>query len=198
MAPRAKAPTARPAAAAPAPEPEQPARQPAREAAPPAGQVDLDRHMVPGRAVAYNRAGQPIQRTAAETGVDTFFVQPGVKPQGWSWEWKRETVNGQSDPMYMSQLQQVGWEPVMYESYPGIFAPRFDSNGNETKGPVRRGGLMLMERAQVLTDEALADERRKAEDRVGTSRKQYSAGLQDAARNSDNAEIDNAAQSTSL
>jgi hypothetical protein len=154
--------------------------------------------MVPGRAVAFNRAGVPIQRTAAETGVDTFFIPPGVKPQGWSWEWKRETVNGEADPMYMSHLHQVGWEPVMYESYPGIFAPRFDTAGNETKGPVRRGGQMLMERAQVLTDEAFADERRKAEDRVGLSRKQYSASLQDAARNSTTAEYDITAQRTSF
>lgn len=130
--------------------------------------------LIAGRAVAYNRAGQPIQRSAAETGVDDFAIPAHLPPPGWSWEWKRETVKGETDPQYISRLMQVGWEPVMYESYPGVFAPEFDHDGKPTKGPVRRKGLALYERALVLTKEAMADEKRKADEKVGRAKHQYS------------------------
>jgi len=166
--------TARPAAAEPArqapaapPPDREPARAEAREA------VNTG-PIIPGRAVAYNRAGMPIQRAGAETGVDEFFIPPHLPPAGWSWEWKRESNRGETDPFYMSKLMQVGWEPVMYESYPGVFAPVYDDQGKEMKGPVRRKGLMLMERSAVLTEEAFLDEKRRADERVGTAKHQYS------------------------
>ncbi len=129
---------------------------------------------VPGRVVATNRAGMPIQRTASGAGVNRFFIPPHLPPPGWSWEFKRETVTGMTDPAYMAELMKNGWEPVMYESYPGIFAPEFDDKGLPIKGPVRIDGQMLMERAEVLTLEARAEEKRKADDRVGTASRQYS------------------------
>lgn len=190
MATRSKAPPSRPAAAQVA---QEPIREPIREQTQPMPEMPL----VPGRVVATNRAGKPIQRVAAETGVDKFFIPPGVKPPGWSWEWKAETVLGESDPMYLSQLAQVGWEPVSYEQYPGVFAPRFDDQGNERKGPVRRGGQMLMERAQILTDEAMADDKRKADEKVGSSRRQYSAPLQELAARTQTAAYDITAQQSS-
>lgn len=158
--PRAKARPAAPAAVEAAPEP---VREPVRP----------ERPLIPGRAVALNRAGVPVQRAGAQTGVDSFFIPPHLPPPGWSWEWKRETVYGQTDSFYLSQLHQVGWEHVMYEQYPGVFAPEYDDKGQRTVGPVRRHGLMLMERSEVLTKEAQADERRKADERVNGAKHQY-------------------------
>src|SRR5215472_10285822 len=66
--------------------------------------------LIPGRAVGISRSGKPVQRAAAETGVDEFFIPANLPPQGWSWEWKRELTRGQPDPYYMSRLGQVGWE----------------------------------------------------------------------------------------
>lgn len=152
------------------------AAEPAQQAGPAGDGAPREnrRPVIPGRAVALNRAGQPIQRAGAETGVNEFFIPPHLPPQGWSWEWKRESNVGETDPFYMSKLHQVGWEPVMYESYPGVFAPEYDDKGQATKGPVRRKGLILMERSAVLTQEAFEDETRRADERVGNSRKQYS------------------------
>lgn len=147
------------------------------EAQSPVGR-EIKRPIIPGRAVAYNRAGKPIQRAGAETGVDDFHIPEDLlhkyAAEGWSLEWKRESVTGETDPFYMSKLNQVGWEPVMYESYPGRFAPEYDDKGQATKGPVRRKGLMLMERDLKLTREAMMDEKRRADERVGNSVRQYS------------------------
>lgn len=161
----------------PAPEP---VREAVREPAAPAAET-VERvvarqavPLIPGRAVALNRAGQPIQRAAAETGVNRFFIPPHLPPPEWSWEWKRESAYGETDPSYMSNMNQVGWEAVMYESYPGVFAPEFDAAGNQTKGPVRRGGLCLMERPKVLTDEAIHERKRIADEKIGRATRQYS------------------------
>lgn len=129
--------------------------------------------LVPGKAVALNRAGLPVQRAAAETGVNAFFVPPHLPPAGWSWEWKRESVRGQADPYYISRLKQVAWEPVRYESYPGVFAPEYDEHGKPWVGPVRREGLMLMERPANLTKEAQDEEIAKAKRRSNDARNQY-------------------------
>lgn len=160
--------TARSKAAAPQAEAPQvaPVREPVREPS---------RPMIPGRAVAYNRAGQPIQRTSSAAGVNQFDHPPA--PEGWSWEWKAETVLGQPNTAHMAEMRRAGWEPVLYENWPGMFAPVTDADtGLPTKGPVRRLNMMLMERQMVLTQEARAEEKRKADDRVRVSRQQYVAG----------------------
>lgn len=131
------------------------------------------RPVIPGRAVAYNRAGQPIQRAGAETGVDEFAIPPHLPPPGWSWEWKVESVLGATDHGVQAKQAAVGWEPVMMESYPGVFAPEYNDKGEINKGPVRRKGLMLKERPMVLTIEAQADEKRKADERVHGAKNQY-------------------------
>ena len=154
-------------AAAPAPQAE-PARPQARE--------DM-RPIIPGRAVALNRQGLPTQRAGAEAGVNQFAIPSNLPPQGWAWQWKRESCYGQTDEFYTSQLLQHGWEHVMYESYPGVFAPQYDEKGGLRKGPVRRLGLMLMERPMALELEAQADEKRKADERVGNSKHQYVRSL---------------------
>lgn len=149
---------------------------------------------IPGRAVALNRAGKPVQRAAAETGVNEFYIPPHLPPQGWSWEWKEETVLGEVRQGYAAKLALVGWEPVMYESYPGTFGPEFDDQGKPRKGPVRRGGLMLMERAMTLTMEAVIEEKRKADQKMGDANRQYSRV---DTRGSTTAEFDLTAQRTS-
>jgi hypothetical protein len=143
-----------------------PAREPVREPL---------RPVIPGRAVALNRAGQPVQRAGSSSGVNQFDHPP--PPEGWSWEWKAEFVLKQPNTAHMAEMRRVGWEPVLYENHPGIFAPEFDPDtGERTKGPVRRLDMMLMERPIVLTLEAMQDEKNKADNRVHVSRQQYRAG----------------------
>jgi hypothetical protein len=126
-------------------------------------------HNSQGRVQVTNRAGEVVSRSSAQSGVDQFHVPPGIIPQGWSWEWKRESVNGMTEPSYIAEMTQVGWEPVMAESYPGVFQPA------SMPGPIRRKGLMLMERRIELTHEASRDEKRRADERVGNSIRKHGA-----------------------
>jgi hypothetical protein len=152
----------------------------------PAKQPDIP--LVAGRAVGYRRDGTPIQRVAAETGVDQFHIPAHLPPPGWSWEWKEHTVVGEIRHGVQAFQAQVGWEPVMCESYPGVFAPV------DVKGPVIRGGLMLKERPAVLTQEAKMDELNKARQKVGQATRQYSRLNTDGATT---AEFDQTAQRSS-
>jgi hypothetical protein len=79
-------------------------------------------------------------------------------PTGWVYQWVAETVIG--DPhVVMDQrmaMDQNGWKPVAAERHDGVFLPAGSS------GAIRRGGLVLCERPKALQDEALAEERAKA------------------------------------
>jgi hypothetical protein len=133
--------------------------------------------LIPGRAVALNRQGVPVQRAGAEAGVDQFWIPPHLlkrfHDEGFDVEWKEHTIHGQHRADVAARQRQVGWEPVMTESYPGVFAPEFDINGQPNRGPIIRGGLMLMERPMPLSLEAKRDEKRKADDKVRGAKQQY-------------------------
>lgn len=120
-----------------------------------------------GRLQALNRAGEYVSRASAGSGVDQFYVPPGTIPHGWSWEWKNESVLGKVDPQYDAMLAQVGWEPVMAEAHDGIFLPPGQ------KGPIRRHGMILMERRIELTLEAQAEEKRKADEKLTGARRKH-------------------------
>lgn len=163
MAPRKPAPVAPNPPAAP-----QVARQPVRDVRAGIGHNSL------GRTVATNRRGEPVTRSSATAGVNQFHVPPEIIPPGWSWEWKTETVAGMPDPAYAAELAQNGWEPVLAESFPGIFMPI------DCKGAIRRKGMILMERPMELTLEAQRDEQMRAKERVGNAVRKHSLNAQGA------------------
>ncbi len=114
------------------------------------------------RAVAYRRDGTPVWRHGAAS-EDRLHIDPSLIPEGWTWEGKRFTVYNAPDPAYQAALARDGWEPVLAENYPGVFMPI------DYKGPVIVDGLMLMERPSVLTEEARAEEKRKADAAITAS-----------------------------
>ncbi len=131
---------------------------------------------IPGRVVALNRAGQPIQRVTAASGVNQFALPAHLPPAGWSWEFKAEKVLGEARTEHIAEMMRAGWEYVKYEDYPGVFAPQLDDTGGIRKGPVRMLNQVLMERPIELTLEANRDDKRRADERVGTAKAQYRAG----------------------
>jgi hypothetical protein len=141
------------------------AREPSREVAAAPGSVIG--HNSSGRLEVLSRSGRVVSRASAQSGIDQFHIPAGVIPPGWSWEWKNETVLGEPNAAYQAELAQVGWEPVMAESYPGVFMPI------DYKGAIRKKGMMLMERPMVLTQEARAEDKRRADDAVGRALKKH-------------------------
>lgn len=109
-----------------------------------------------GRAVAVGRDGKPVWRKVSGN-ADQFAVDPRMIPDGWSYEWKRETIYNEPDPAYQAELASNGWTPVPCERHDGVFLP------HGTQGAIRRGGLILMERPAILTEEARIEDKRNAD-----------------------------------
>ena len=99
----------------------------------------------------------PIRERKRKGGSvsDKFFIDPTKIPPGISYEWKRETLYGASDPSYSVSLAENGWEPVDVSRHPEFMPPGFS-------GPIRRDGMILMERPIELTEEARAEDRMNA------------------------------------
>lgn len=105
-------------------------------------------------------AGIRTRKRKGGTLVDKYAVPPDLIPDGMSWEWKTESVYGQTDSSYMAFMREQGWEPVMADRYPGVFME------DSYHGAIRRDGLLLMERPVELTREAMAEERLAARDAI--------------------------------
>jgi len=102
-------------------------------------------------------------------GIDEFYIDPAIIPDGWSYEWKRETVLGQPDPSYQVTLAQRGWEPVPASRHPQLVPPGW------TGAHIPRKGCVLMERPKEITDEVRAQEIRRARDQVRQKEAQLGA-----------------------
>lgn len=109
----------------------------------------------PVRADAGNqvvgRDGKALSRKRGGNS-DRFHIPAHLIPEGWTYEWKRETLYGQEDPAHMIAMGENGWTPVDASVHPGYFMPKNYS------GPIRRDGMILMERPKELTEEARAED----------------------------------------
>jgi hypothetical protein len=82
---------------------------------------------------------------ALDEGEDELALTNIQVPDGWSYEWKRQTVFGKSDPAYDTRLAKTGWETVPADRHPAMMP-----KGH--RGSITRDGLVLMERPKVITD----------------------------------------------
>lgn len=113
------------------------------------------------------RDGQPLARKR-RNNTDPFYIDPSVIPDGWRYQWCRNSVAGEIDTANMIAHTENGWRPVPAERHPGMFMV----DGH--KGPIERGGLILMERPSALCAEAemeelqlAADQRRSQQEVLG-------------------------------
>lgn len=90
---------------------------------------------------------------------DRFLIPEEDKPAGVSFNWKRWSVHGQEDPFYIANMRLQGWEPVNGDDMPGL-VPEGHS------GPIIKEGVILMARAQELTDQAYAEVARASKQQV--------------------------------
>ena len=128
----------------------------------------------------------PRVRTRARkaTVADNPFDIPKEEiPEGLDYEWKRWSVGGQTDPFYIAQMRQQGWEPVPPKRHPNWVPPGY----NEPH--IIKGGQILMDRPIELTNEAKRELRqlskqqvREAEQRLGMTPQQTLTRDHDGAR----------------
>ncbi len=105
-----------------------------------------------------------------DDGTDEFFVEPGVIPDGWTYEWKTRTILGAEDPAHQVKLARDGWEPVPLSRHPEMM-PAGYKGGNE----ITRKGMVLMERPSEITNEVRALELRRARLQVRAKEEQLSS-----------------------
>jgi hypothetical protein len=120
------------------------------------------------RARAARRAAELREHMGGnmDDGVDKFYIDPRVIPDGWSYEWKRFAVLGKEDPSYHVSLAHRGWEAVPRSRHPEMMP---DNYRGET---IEREGQLLMERPKEITDEVNAIEKRKAREQVSSKEQQ--------------------------
>lgn len=99
---------------------------------------------------AAQRSEQRVpQRLTLRTGSNRYDFDRSVIPSGMTYEWKRKTLFGQDDTENMINLEHNGWTPVPAERHPELSGRRA-ATGSE----IVRGGLILMERPDEITEEA--------------------------------------------
>lgn len=101
-----------------------------------------------------------------DDGVDKFYIDPRIIPDGWSYEWKTFTVLGKENPGYQVSLAHKGWEAVPRSRHPELMPE------NHRGDTIEREGMILMERPKEITDEVKAFELRKARDQVRSKEQQ--------------------------
>jgi hypothetical protein len=125
------------------------------------------------RSEAERRAAEILGHLGSmDEGVDDFYINPSKVPDGWTYEWKRKTIYGQEDPAYEVQLARNGWTPVPASRHPEMM-PK--SGGHQT---IIRKGQILMERPQIVTDQVVNANNRRARDQVRAKESQLSAAPQ--------------------
>jgi len=92
----------------------------------------------------------------ADEGMDEFFIEPGIIPDGWTYEWKTRLILGAEDPAHQVALARKGWESVPASRHPELMPVGY--SGNE----ITRKGMVLMERPSEITREVREAEARRA------------------------------------
>lgn len=104
-----------------------------------------------------------------DDGTDEFFVEPGIIPDGWTYEWKTKSIYGAEDPAHQVKLARDGWEAVPSNRHPEMMPAGY------TGVEITRKGMVLMERPSEITEEIRELERRRARLQVRSKEEQLSA-----------------------
>jgi hypothetical protein len=91
-----------------------------------------------------------------DDGTDEYYIELGIIPDGWSYEWKTRTILGAEDPAHQVALARKGWEVVPASRHPELMPMGY------TGVEITRKGMVLMERPLEITNEARSTELRKA------------------------------------
>jgi hypothetical protein len=118
---------------------------------------------------AARRAAELRNHSEMVESVDEYFIEPGIIPDKWSYEWKRKTVYGAEDPAHQVSLARRGWEVVPASRHPEMMPMGY------TGVEITRKGMILMERPLEITDEVRAAELRKARLQVRAKEEQLTA-----------------------
>lgn len=122
------------------------------------------------RAAAQRRAAEILGHIGdLDEGTDEFYIPRDMIPDGWDYEWKRRTVQGQEDPAYQVALARTGWTPVPVKRHPELMP------ANWTGMTIERKGQVLMERPKEISDRVRQLDDRRARNQVRAKEQQLAA-----------------------
>lgn len=129
------------------------------------------------------RDGEVLSRRRSTGFRNEFDVPPHLQDEGYSYQWVRTSCHGKEDPANVSQHYENGWRPAASSG----LMKHYNVIGGKT---IERDGLMLCERPQQLTNEALAEDRRNALELRNAQAEQFGArnlpdGFEDGRRSGD-------------
>lgn len=102
------------------------------------------------------------------TMYDEFYIDPRKIPEGWDYNWKRESIAGMTDQDHMIEMRGLGWEPVDARRHPEMMPTGYS-------GAIRKKGMILMERPLEISEIAKARETAVARELV--SQKEKALGI---------------------
>ena len=102
---------------------------------------------------------------------DKYWAPP--PPDGWDYQWRLKSVMGRDEIDQIRQDELNGWEAVPLSRHPDLMPKGWQGSTIEV------GGLVLMERPLVFTQEARAEEKRAAREAVVTKEQQMKSGRGD-------------------
>jgi hypothetical protein len=97
---------------------------------------------------------------------DKFAIDPKIIPDGWEYQWKLQSVLGQSLPTYEMRRNAGGWEPVPLSRHPELMPKGWKGDHIEMEGQI------LCERPMEIEMEARQREKRNAQELVGKKEQQ--------------------------
>jgi len=114
-----------------------------------------------GRVQALGRNGEVLTRSSLQVG-DELEIPKSMWPAGGDYQWITLDVHGNKDIVddHNHSHYMNGWRSVPAERYAGSLLPK------DAKGPFVKKRMMLMERPLVLSEDARAEEIRKAKQQI--------------------------------
>ena len=135
--------------------------------------VEANDGVKPAEADSRARAEARIRQLRGNpelSGVDRDKYWAPPPPSGWDYQWRLKAVLGKDEIDQIRQDELNGWEAVPLSRHPELM-PR------DWKGAtIEVGGLVLMERPLIFTEEARDAERRAAREAVYTKEAQMKEG----------------------
>lgn len=104
------------------------------------------------------------------SGIDRDKYWAPPPPDGWDYQWRLKSVMGKDEIDQIRADEINGWEAVPVSRHPDLMPRGWQGNTIEV------GGLVLMERPLVFTQEARDAERRAAREAVYTKEAQMKEG----------------------
>lgn len=122
-----------------------------RSGRPPMRDTDWQKPTQPRDSESVARASARAQSLLENTDFDTtdtdkYKFDRSIIPDGWDYEWKRNTIYNAEDPAYQVSLAKMGWEPVPVKRHPEFMPYGFKGEN------IERDGLILMERPAEITE----------------------------------------------